>query len=412
MAGVLYAKYENLTEEFLIVDAIRGKDSVGLCVISQSSEVKVHKKAIGVQDFLDLPAYKRCFRGSNKIVIGHNRAATRGAVDNNNAHPFEFENVVGVHNGTLRYRGKLPKADFINDSEHLYWSINSQGIAKTWTQLEGAAALAFYDKKEDSLNLIRNKERPLYYTFTKDRKAIFWASESWMLSGILKRNGIDFVEITQLKEDFLYKFNLKDITPKTVLDKVSIKKLQPAFSGFEGNYHFKGNSYSNRPTSSSTSTFYKDKKHKVGDTIKISYTGGLPKKGVKFIKAFITGDSCQKVIVYLNGSSRLINLIKTGCVRYMGRLNGYDANNNLLVQGNSVSANIVKGIIEEESVMDSQGVLITKRDLAILPLQAKDCVWCSSPIQFENGNTLIDNSTTLCPGCTEDEQVKQYFTEL
>ena len=38
----------------------------------------------------------------SRFVVGHNRAATIGGVSTETTHPFSFEHVTGVHNGTFR----------------------------------------------------------------------------------------------------------------------------------------------------------------------------------------------------------------------------------------------------------------------------------------------------------------------
>jgi len=65
----------------------------------------------------------------------------------------------------------------------------------------GAWALVWWDKGEETLNFLRNKERPLWIAFTKSNDTLFWASELWMLEGVLRRNGVEYKEPFQLGED-------------------------------------------------------------------------------------------------------------------------------------------------------------------------------------------------------------------
>src|SRR6056297_646133 len=99
--------------DMLFMDAVRGKDSTGIALVNSDWEPFV-LKAVGTPNrliqspqemkkhakFLDqtgLPAAE-----SHRVLLGHNRAATLGEVDWKNAHPFDFPELIGAHNGTLR----------------------------------------------------------------------------------------------------------------------------------------------------------------------------------------------------------------------------------------------------------------------------------------------------------------------
>lgn len=141
-------------------------------------------------------------QGLNRALIGHNRSATVGKIVRKNAHPFEFDKVVGVHNGTLRNKWVLEKhGDYDTDSEALYANINHYGVEAAIEKLDGAYTLVWYDKEDTTINFLRNKERPLYVVFSKDKKLVFWASEKWMLWGPLARREIVLDEVMELPID-------------------------------------------------------------------------------------------------------------------------------------------------------------------------------------------------------------------
>lgn len=51
----------------------------------------------------DTPKYRDLLNNTFvDVVIGHVRASTKGVISDDNAHPFVFPNLVGVHNGTLK----------------------------------------------------------------------------------------------------------------------------------------------------------------------------------------------------------------------------------------------------------------------------------------------------------------------
>ena len=113
--------YENMLRDLLIVDTVRGFDSTGL-MYEDATHTRTLKKAMPGYDFVQLRQAQRAlsdyYRGH--YMVGHNRAATVGKVGEDTAHPFMFENVTGVHNGTLtgNYRG-LSRLNHTVDSEYL-----------------------------------------------------------------------------------------------------------------------------------------------------------------------------------------------------------------------------------------------------------------------------------------------------
>lgn len=131
-----------------------------------------------------MKSFDKAFQGQIKGLIGHNRAATRGLISENNAHPFIFKHVLGAHNGTLyqiaenKLKNRLKDPEqFETDSELVFANLEVYPDPKeTISLLEGAWALVWYDSRTECINFIRNKERPLYYIFDGDRKNLVWAS--------------------------------------------------------------------------------------------------------------------------------------------------------------------------------------------------------------------------------------------
>lgn len=133
----------------------------------------------------------------------------------------------GVHNGTLKNKYKLPRhTEFDTDSEALYSYINTSGVHEAIKEVDGAYALVWYNKEEDTLNMLRNKERPLFYAYTEDRKKLFFASEPWMMGGVCWREGVTLGEIHSLPEDTLYTFNLS-VTKDGVMGEAEVSPCKP-----------------------------------------------------------------------------------------------------------------------------------------------------------------------------------------
>lgn len=130
---------------------------------------------------------KTVFLTPPKFMVGHNRHATIGAINDRNAHPFTHGAITLCHNGTLIDQDLLPDAkDFEVDSENICHSINKIGAAETIQKLNGAFTLVWHNAEDKTLNIIRNDERPFHLveTVTGDW---FGASEEDMILWIIKR---------------------------------------------------------------------------------------------------------------------------------------------------------------------------------------------------------------------------------
>lgn len=218
MAGNIIEQDKVALRWLLDFDRIRGMDSTGLAVVSrQDSKINVFKKA-GVPDelFKDLIFNdKGVYIGPpGKVFIGHNRAATRGSVTDANAHPFHHGDVVGAHNGTLISTYGLEKGnDFDVDSEAIFYNLSKYTPDSVIPDVYGAYALTWYDGIEDKLFVLRNGERPLYWTRRMDNDVVYWASESWMLDIILDKLKIKHTPPVLFKMDMLYELDMKDVAP-------------------------------------------------------------------------------------------------------------------------------------------------------------------------------------------------------
>lgn len=135
---------------------------------------------------LDTKSYDRNIDvADTKVLIGHCRAKTFGAVNRANAHPFEHSHIIGVHNGTLDKDYGLPqRRDFDVDSDWLFWHMSQHGVRETVSIIEGAWALNWWDDQSKTLNFLRNDQRPLFFTHSENMKTMYWASEAWMLGAV------------------------------------------------------------------------------------------------------------------------------------------------------------------------------------------------------------------------------------
>lgn len=208
IAGTIDVKLEGVFKKLLILNSMRGTDSTGAASVKRAVDWKtknievvvakeighaynlIERRSKDYQDFSDVLA------GGHRVLLGHCRASTRGATTRDNAHPFLFENVVGTHNGTLSHTShKLLKGftRFPTDSESVFNEIELDGVSGFMKKVKGykdpksnitcedAYALVWYDARDNTINFLRNKERPLWFVFDKDHKTIFWSSEGFHL---------------------------------------------------------------------------------------------------------------------------------------------------------------------------------------------------------------------------------------
>lgn len=220
-------KHQEIFSSLMFVDTLRGKDSTGLFVISNEGEVYGAKEAQMAPYFMLSKEYdeaqKRAWR-NGAAMIGHNRAATKGKIVDENAHPFVVDNnIVLVHNGTMRSDHKQ-HADVEVDSHAIAHLIHEkESLGEALGAFYGAYALMWFDVKKQELNMIRNDERPLFWMEVED--AWIWSSEVSMLEFATRRCDIKIIsEPTSLPPDTLQKFTLVNRSWKATSEKVEIKK--------------------------------------------------------------------------------------------------------------------------------------------------------------------------------------------
>lgn len=214
MIGRPFEADKKAFRSMLMFDYERGKDSTGLAVVTDREELTLLKE-LGHPAFLmrnntdfftDTGVWKK---GSSKVFIGHNRAATKGKVTKENAHPFHHNTVVGAHNGTLVSTYPLENGHkFDVDSEAIFYNLDKYEAPSVIADIHGAYALTWYDFTEKKLKIIRNDQRPLYWSRREDKDVLFWASEEWMLHVALGKNNIKYTDPELFEKDTLYEFDL------------------------------------------------------------------------------------------------------------------------------------------------------------------------------------------------------------
>ena len=221
VAGEISKNEEDLFKDLLVMDTVRGYHSTGMAIIDTDRTVEgstLFKLPVAGPDFVRHEMFTRSIPYTSAALIGHNRAATVGAINSHNAHPFQTGSIIGAHNGTLPHQSRTQLddyRDYTTDSEALFHNIHKSGVELTLGSVWGAWALTYWDFNEDRLVMVRNKQRPLAYAYTKDRRAVMWASEFSMLYAAADRNFIELDGEAQIvPEDTVLEFDIPVYLPK------------------------------------------------------------------------------------------------------------------------------------------------------------------------------------------------------
>lgn len=204
------------------ISGLRGTDGTGVLQgrsYKRFNEYRVVKSQQEVSYYLWYHATQK--EGDNNILdnmadnfmLGHVRAATKGRLSDDNAHPFDVGPIIGMHNGTLKDDKYNPKDSKQTDSELLFKDIAHQGLFPVLRNLDSksAYALVVYNKDNGEITFIKNKERSLYYAFNQKRRVFYYASEASMLRLAADRRGIDLSTVYRFTDEIAYTLTPLDI---------------------------------------------------------------------------------------------------------------------------------------------------------------------------------------------------------
>lgn len=200
MVGTLDYKHRRAMKELLFLNSLRGKDSTGISCIHRNRSISTRKLTVPGYDFIEHPMVEKAMEIGDQLWIGHGRHKTQGEINKANAHPFEVLDddgdvlLIGAHNGTLQNKYEIERIlnnKFDTDSEGIFnLLVHEDNFRNAINRLRGAWSLVFWDPTTDTINFVRNEERPLVYAFSEDRRVMVWASEAWMLINACARNDI------------------------------------------------------------------------------------------------------------------------------------------------------------------------------------------------------------------------------
>jgi hypothetical protein len=205
------------TSGFPLVAFDRGMESSGMALIKPDVVPIVHKKALWGGDFIQQYRTQKLLQDIDKfaVAIGHVRAATRGDITDDNAHPFQYGHITLVHNGHIRNAYQLPDSDkslSSVDSARVAYSMSVNGVKETLEEVDGPFCFIWWDSTDRTLNIARNTDRPLWLTYLKQENSMFWASEFTQLLHLLRNAILDEdVGVVYPESMFWYKYDLRNL---------------------------------------------------------------------------------------------------------------------------------------------------------------------------------------------------------
>lgn len=467
IAGEITADARKAFQQMLILDQLRGDHSTGcLSVRNYDGMVKISKAIGGPENLFETKKFQDQITDTSKLYVGHNRYATVGEVNVQNTHPFDFENVVGVHNGSLRtYKGLPGYGEYNVDSQVLYHAINEIGVEEALKHVQGAYALVWFDKKEQTLNFIRNAERPLSLQMSPDGKTIMWASEAWMMEAAAMRNGVKMEDSWLLKPDTLLSVPLTGaVRGKLELNITQNVKggaavvvpatpfRQPASSGGNNSWHGgateRVTSHSTAVVVSKTNTDTKGEKEaqkapapgvsQIRMTFDDLLAGfkGCDANGGKYVNLFRTNDLDSKYRLYLGKED--IGKILSGD-RIEGEIGGVMVEGGVLIykilhstykhfpatpastttavqqrvlELNEKFGELLEGeqVDEEEEALfeDDKGRYLNKENFC---KKFQFCSYCTGNIDPEEGYRFLKGDAILCDTCMNNRVIVDSLTD-
>lgn len=195
------------------VTVLRGRDSEGMTAISKDGSHMTHKK-VGLPGRIISTMPKAMAPDVNKAAyMIHCRSATMGDVTIQNAHPFETDRYVSMHNGTMG--GWEFWDQDKTDSEMVFEAMQSEGINPFLSRLRGsrdnhAYAFVIFDKQENRLLFHRNYQRPLYFATIQGWSGVrMWASEKEAFQFLVNRSEYNWIlSVEEVKPYELYSLDI------------------------------------------------------------------------------------------------------------------------------------------------------------------------------------------------------------
>ena len=201
--------------DLAFVNQTRGSDSTGLVYYDGKNLTETLKEVGGWGDLIDAAEFKAYWSAISRTglcAFGHGRAATKGKVTVENAHPFSVDKAKKghqihlVHNGTLESYQTLGDTDrFDVDSHWMADKIAQLGPEEALSKINGAIATIWFDDETKKVCVFRNDQRPLFTVSDKIGNQYIASDIAFLMYTKYRRNlGYEIGDIQYFKPNHLY----------------------------------------------------------------------------------------------------------------------------------------------------------------------------------------------------------------
>lgn len=184
---------EELLRLLLRKAQVRGTDSFGVA-FARAGRMRVHRGLGPVSQWLSRDRTRVVRVARSNIVIGHTRAASRGAVTLTNAHPFVVGDYVGAHNGTIMNSASLmlgarhvPRGE-TDSEEAMAWLVTEGLSVEAFRQLQGMYAWTIASLEASEFLIAVDQRTP--FAFARVGDAVIWHSLAVALETSLDAVGL------------------------------------------------------------------------------------------------------------------------------------------------------------------------------------------------------------------------------
>ena len=247
----------------VIIDTMRGHHSTGLAYMDWKGNAEMFKKPLPGYDFVNLPKFGEVMKDADDypFMIAHNRYATQGAVNTQNAHPFQHGNITGVHNGSLwSYEYLAPDQTFATDSEYVIHALANDDTGRVLADLDGSFALVWHDASDNTMHIARNSERPFWIAHIEGTETVLGVSEEHMLDLICYRNDLKMADKYLAGEETEFVFSLEDLHKPRLIH----RKMNDYYTGWYNRQRstYKGTNTTRKVIDMTTGTTTRDERRK------------------------------------------------------------------------------------------------------------------------------------------------------
>lgn len=235
---------EKIVKNLGLLNIERGVDSTGIAIINYRFNTLI-KEASDSKVFFNGKTWEnnRGIIGKTNflILLGHTRAATRGEVNQKNAHPFKVGRIVLTHNGGISNFDELMKKYNIKyevDSQIIPYLLNRESVTEVHKELSGYWTAPFVNLTDNNkLHIMVHSNKFSIAIEKKNKSRAYYSSQlDHLVKGLGKEKKQYYIYTSG--EDKLYTYIYKD-------GMISTKKIILPAKPYTWNTGYTGYNWSN-----------------------------------------------------------------------------------------------------------------------------------------------------------------------